>query len=108
MVRRGEDVRRYYRRRSPHLGDRGAGYRWNIEEGTLAFLRFYSGDPSLEAMERVESLLAEGDIAEAMRELNEMFYPHNYYSSDEMTARLLVSINRTALEQHSGCSVGHR
>ena len=75
-------------------------YRWNIEEGTLEYLRYYSRDPSLEALERVDSLLAEGDITEAIREVNGMFYPHNYYSSDEMISRLLVSINRTALQEH--------
>ncbi|MCK5116520.1 MAG: hypothetical protein KAR44_07950 [Candidatus Aegiribacteria sp.] len=75
-------------------------YRWNIEDESLEFLRYYSRDPSLEAMERVDSLLAVGSISEAIRELNGMFYPGNYYSSDEMISRLLVSINRTALEQH--------
>ncbi|RKZ05590.1 hypothetical protein DRQ25_15810 [Candidatus Fermentibacteria bacterium] len=76
-------------------------YRWNIEGGSLEFLRYYSRDPSLEALERVDSLLAEGSISEAIYELNGMFYPGNYYSSDEMISRLLVSINRTALEQHN-------
>ncbi len=76
-------------------------YRWNIEEGTLEFLRYYSRDPSLEAMERVDSLLIEGYIEEAIDELDGMFYPGNYYSSDEMISRLLVSINRTALQEHN-------
>ena len=76
-------------------------YRWNIEEGTLEYLRYYSRDPSLEAMERVDSLLTEGHIEEAIDELNGMFYPGNYYSSDEMISRLLVSINRTALQEHN-------
>jgi hypothetical protein len=76
-------------------------YRWNIEEESLEFLRYYSRDPSLEAMERVDSLLTVGNISEAIYELNGIFYPGNYYSSDEMISRLLVSINRTALEQHN-------
>jgi|GEM_PF-2188837 len=76
-------------------------YRWNIEEGTLEYLRYYSRDPSLEAMERVDSLLTEGHIEEAIDELNGMFYPGNYYSSDEMISRLLVSINKTALGEHN-------
>ncbi len=71
-------------------------YRWNIEEESLEFLRYYSRDPSLEAMERVDSLLTEGNIEEAIDELNGMFYPGNYYSSDEMIARLLRNINRAA------------
>ncbi len=71
-------------------------YRWNIEEKSLDFLRYYSRDPSLEAMERVDSLLTEGNIKEAIDELNNMFYPGNYYGSDEMIARLLRNINRTA------------
>ncbi len=77
-------------------------YRWNMEEGSLEFLRYYSRDPSLEAMERVDSLLTEGNIEEAINELNGMFYPGNYYSSDEMISRLLSSINRNALEEQAG------
>lgn len=77
-------------------------YRWNIEEKSLEFLRYYTRDPSLEAMERVDSLLTEGNIEEAIDELNGMFYPGNYYSSDEMISRLLRSINRTALEEQDG------
>ena len=52
----------------------------------------------MEALERADSLMAEGNIAEAIREINEMFYPGNYYNSDEMIARLLRSINRAAGE----------
>ena len=77
-------------------------YRWNIEEESLEFLRYYTRDPSLEAMERVDSLLTEGNIEEAIDELNGMFYPGNYYSSDEMISRLLRSINRTAFEEQDG------
>ncbi len=76
-----------------------ARYRWNVEEESLVLLRYYSADPSLDAMERIDSLLTEGDIAEAIDELNNMFYPGSYYSSDEMIARLLRSINRTAHEE---------
>ncbi|MCD4700920.1 MAG: tetratricopeptide repeat protein [Candidatus Aegiribacteria sp.] len=71
-------------------------YRWDIEDESLVLIRYIDGDPSLEAVERADNLMAEGSIAEAIRELNEMFYPHNYYSSDEMIARLLRSINRAA------------
>ncbi len=73
-------------------------YRWDIDSGSLELLRYFSGDPSMEALERADSLMAEGKIAEAIREINEMFYPGNYYSSDEMIARLLRSINRAAGE----------
>jgi len=71
-------------------------YRWNIEERKLVFLEYITADPSLDAMERIDTLLAEGSIAEAIDELNNIFYPGNYYSSDEMIARLLRSINRVA------------
>lgn len=71
-------------------------YRWDIENESLELIRYINGDPSLEAMERANSLMAEGRIAEAICELDEMFYPDNYYSSDEMIARLLRSINRAA------------
>lgn len=73
-------------------------YRWDIDSGSLELLRYFSGDPSLEALERADSLMAEGSIAEAIREINEMFYPGNYYNSDEMIARLLRSIHRAAGE----------
>ena len=76
-------------------------YRWNVEEESLELLRYYSGDPSLDALERVDSLLTIGSISEAIHELNGMFYPGNYYSSDEMISRLLISINRTALQEHN-------
>ena len=71
-------------------------YRWNVEDESLELMQYINGDPSLDAMERADSLMAEGDIAEAIDELNDMFYPGNYYSSDEMIARLLRSINRAA------------
>ena len=71
-------------------------YRWDIDSGSLELLRYFSGDPSLEALERADSLMAEGSIAEAIREINEMFYPHNYYDPHEMFVRLLRSVNRAA------------
>ena len=71
-------------------------YRWDIESESLELIRYINGDPSLDAVERADSLMAEGDIAEAIDELNYMFYPGNYYSTDEMIARLLRSINRAA------------
>jgi formylglycine-generating enzyme required for sulfatase activity len=73
-------------------------YRWNFEDESLELTQYISGDPSLDAMEKADSLMAEGDIAEAIDELSDMFYPGNYYSSDEMIARLLRSINRAAGE----------
>ena len=73
-------------------------YRWDIDSGSLELLRYFSGDPSLEALARADSLMAEGNIAEAIREINEMFYPGNYYDPDEMFIRLLRSINRAAGE----------
>jgi formylglycine-generating enzyme required for sulfatase activity len=71
-------------------------YRWNVEDESLELIQYINGDPSLDAMERANSLMADGDIAEAIDELNDMFYPGNYYSSDEMIARLLRNINRAA------------
>jgi len=81
-------------------------YRWDIDSGALELLRYYSGDPSLEALERADSLMAEGNIAEAIREINGMFYPHYYYNSDEMIARLLRSINRAAGEAETAGNFG--
>lgn len=81
-------------------------YRWNIDSGSLECLRYYSGDPSMEALERADSLMAEGNIAEAIREINEMFYPGNYYNSDEMFVRLLRSVNRAAGEAGAAGNFG--
>jgi len=76
-------------------------YRWDIEEKALVLLRYETSDPSQNELERVNSLLSDGDIEEAIDELNNMLYPGNYFSSDEMLARLLRSINRIALEEQN-------
>jgi len=43
--------------------------------------------------------MAEGSIAEAIREIDEMFYPQNSYDPHEMFVRLLRSVNRAAGEE---------
>ncbi|MCK5035227.1 MAG: hypothetical protein KAS73_04975 [Candidatus Sabulitectum sp.] len=81
-------------------------YRWDIDSGSLELLRYFSGDPSMETLERADSLMAEGNIAEAIREINEMFYPGNYYDPDEMFIRLLRSVNRAAGEAGAAGNFG--
>ncbi|MCP4647630.1 MAG: hypothetical protein GY852_07835, partial [bacterium] len=74
-------------------------YRWDSENKVLELTRYEEGDPSLASLEAVDTLLAEGNIEEAIDLLNNMFYPDNYYARDEMTARLLRSANRVALQK---------
>ncbi|MCK5786715.1 MAG: SUMF1/EgtB/PvdO family nonheme iron enzyme [Candidatus Sabulitectum sp.] len=81
-------------------------YRWDIDSGSLELLRYFSGDPSMEALERADSLMTQGKIAEAIREIDEMFYPGNYYDSDEMFVRLLRSVNRAAGETGAAGNFG--
>lgn len=77
-------------------------YRWDIEDESLELLQYINGDPSLDAMERADSLMAGGDIAEAIDELNNIFYPCDYYDPAEMIVRLLRIINRAAGEVSTG------
>lgn len=76
-------------------------YSLNLEEARLEPMSHYTVDPSLTALERADSLLADGNIAEAVETILSIFYPGSYYSNDEMIARLLRAINRTALERGS-------
>jgi hypothetical protein len=76
-------------------------YRWNRESQALELLRYSFGDPSRDSMDRVDSLLAAGGIAEAVEELGNMVYPSAYFNSDEMIGRLLRAIDREALEVYA-------
>ncbi len=74
-------------------------YEWDTGDRSLVRLRYYTEDRSLDALERAESLLMEGDIPEAIDELNHVSDDRYYYDRDEMIARLLRVINRAALEE---------
>lgn len=74
-------------------------YEWDAENIVLELTRYEKGDPSLASLEAVDTLLAEGNIEEAIDLLNNVFYPDNYYARNEMTARLLRRANRVALQR---------
>ena len=76
-------------------------YEWDTGNQSLMQLRFYTEDPSLEALARADSLLIEGDITEAIDELSSIqhMYVRYYYDPDEMIARLLRIFNKAALEE---------
>ncbi len=85
----------------PDCSRRSTGYYvWDTENRSLVQLRYVTEDPSLEALTRADSLLAEGCIMEAIDNLNyvsnDRYY---YYDRDEMIARLLRIFNRAALEE---------
>ena len=81
-----------------------AYYEWDPDNRSLIQLRSYTEDPSLEALARADSLLIEGEITEAIDKLNRIWhmytrYYYDYYDPNEMIARLLRIVNRTALEK---------
>lgn len=74
-----------------------AEYTWSGDE--LIPVRWLSGDPSLEALDRVDSLLALGLLEEAGVELCMMFYPGTYYQPLDICSRFLRSAHTHALEE---------
>ncbi|MFO8184100.1 MAG: bacterial transcriptional activator domain-containing protein [Candidatus Aegiribacteria sp.] len=76
----------------------GARYSWRDDE--LVPVEWLMGDPSLEALESIDSLLAMGLIGEAAEELEVMFYPGNYYRAGEMAMKFLRSARGHALEEY--------
>jgi tetratricopeptide (TPR) repeat protein len=77
----------------------GASYQWVGSE--LVPVEWLSGDPSMDALEAVDSLLAIGKIEEAATELGYMFYPGAYYYPGEMTMKFLRSAHENGLEEYS-------
>ncbi|MBN2586238.1 MAG: hypothetical protein JXR55_03005 [Candidatus Fermentibacteraceae bacterium] len=76
----------------------GAEYSWFGSE--LVPVAWLSGDPSLEALEDIDSLLAIGHLNEATVKLGEMFYPGCYYDSGEMIVRFLRSAHEHGLDEY--------
>jgi hypothetical protein len=74
-----------------------AYYSWDFQSGDLALVRYESGDPSLDALSEIDSLLALGEIEKAERVLGEMFYPQNYYVEAEMYCLFLRATHREAV-----------
>ena len=74
-----------------------ASYSVNDSAPWLTLDSTWSGDPSAAAMERINTLLSDGRIAEASAELGEVFYPHNYYIPEELNVRFLESAHAEAL-----------
>jgi tetratricopeptide (TPR) repeat protein len=77
----------------------GAEYVWNRYEEKLVLMRTVAGDPSLDALERIDILLEQGDIAGASDVLYGMFYPGNYYEREEMFCHFLRSTYNAALTE---------
>ena len=75
----------------------GAEYVWNRYEEKLVLMRTVAGDPSLDAMARIDVLLEQGNIAGASDVLCEMFYPGRYYQKEEMVCHFLRSAHSAAL-----------
>lgn len=76
-----------------------AEYVWNRYEEKLILVRTVSGDPSLEALVKIDILLEQGDIAGASDALCGMFYPGNYYEREEMFCHFLRSTYNAALTE---------
>ena len=76
-----------------------ASYRVNEGIPWLMLDSTWSGDPSVEAMQRIDSLLPEGRIVEAAAELAEVFYPHNYFVPPELSVRFLEAAHAEALDR---------
>jgi len=76
-----------------------ASYRVTVGIPWLMLDSTWSGDPSMEAMQRIDSLLPAGRIAEAAEELGEVFYPHNYFLPAELSVRFLEAAHAEALDR---------
>ncbi len=74
-----------------------SSYSWDLATDVLVETDHLTGDPSLDALGRVEEYLEIGQIEEAIVELNDIMYPSNYFDETEMETRLLRAANRFAL-----------
>ena len=100
MFYNAEDDELELRFSMPNCSRKNSGYyELDIENQSLVHLRYCTEDRSLDALERADSLMIEGDITGAIDELNHVSHDRYYYNPDEMIARLLRIVNRTALEE---------
>ena len=76
-----------------------ASYGFTGGQPWLALDSTWSGDPSADAMARVDSLLEAGRLEAALLELGEVFYPFHYYVPEEMNARFLLAAHGEALRR---------
>lgn len=79
---------------------RYAGVQYAWEGDNLVPVEWLSGDPSLEALANVDSLLASGFIGEAADELAPVLYPGYYYEPGRMAADFLRSAHEYAMEEY--------
>jgi len=77
-----------------------AKYNWDTEKQRLILIDEWTEDPSAEALEEVEKLLAEGEIEKAAEELSYILYPQNYYDPCEMAVKFLRSAHKRAVEEY--------
>ena len=76
----------------------GAVYEWTGCD--LVPVEWLSGDPSMDALENIDSLLAIGEIENAGIELGNMFYPGSYYYPGEMAMKFLRSTHEHSLAEY--------
>ncbi len=79
---------------------RYAGADYELQGSELVPVEWLSGDPSMDAIENIDSLLALGEIGEAGEELSTMFYPGYYYQPGEMLAKFLRTAHQFALDAY--------
>jgi hypothetical protein len=76
-----------------------ASYSFTGGRPCLALDSSWSGDPSADALARLDSLLEAGRLEGARLELGEVFYPFHYYVPEEMNARFLLAAHSEALRR---------
>lgn len=76
-----------------------ASYRWDREKAAMTQAGEESGDPSAEALQQVDSLLAAGEIKKAGEKLGEMMYPGHYYNEYEMAVKFAKKAHSAAVSQ---------
>lgn len=81
----------------------GVQYAWEGED--LVPVQWLTGDPSLETLSDVDSLLASGCIDEAAAELATIFYPGYYYEPGQMAAGFLRTAHEYAMEEYEAGNI---
>lgn len=71
---------------------------YSFDGQEVQVIQQWAHDPSLRALERIEELLEQGFIGEAIDVLENMFYPYRYYDPHAMLARFLSRGHELALE----------
>jgi tetratricopeptide (TPR) repeat protein len=75
------------------------------KQGKLQVGETRTEDPSAESLAQVEKKLKEGDIEAALKHLEDIFYPHQYYNEFDMAARILQRAHEAASKRFKGKDV---